>query len=82
MIFAWFTVFAILVRSSMTLYSIPSNAMVAELTDDYDERTSLVSWRFMFGWVGGLAFTQVAYRVFFAAREGMPDGRLALASRH
>jgi Na+/melibiose symporter-like transporter len=75
-LFAWFTVFAILVRSSMTLYSIPSNSMVAELTDHYDERTSLVSWRFMFGWAGGLTFTQIAYRGFFVAQEGMPDGRL------
>jgi Na+/melibiose symporter-like transporter len=75
-LFAWFTVFAILVRSSMTLYSIPSNSMVAELTDDYDERTTLVSWRFMFGWAGGLTFTQIGYRAFFYAQEGMGDGRL------
>jgi len=79
-LFAWFTVFAILVRSSMTLYSIPSNSMVAELTDNYDERTSLVSWRFLFGWAGGLTFTQVAYRVFFATGDGMQDGRLNAAA--
>jgi len=75
-LFAWFTSFAILVRASMTLYSIPSNSMVAELTDNYDERTSLVSWRFMFGWAGGLAFAQLGYRGFFYAREGLGDGRL------
>jgi Na+/melibiose symporter-like transporter len=64
-LFVWFTVFAVLVRASMTLYSIPSNSMVAELTSSYDDRTSLVSWRFMFGWGGGLCMTQVAYRIFF-----------------
>lgn len=75
-LFVWLTTFAVLVRSAMTLYSIPSNAMVAELTPSYDERTSLVAWRFFFGWVGGIAMSQVAYRVFFAARPGLEDGRL------
>jgi Na+/melibiose symporter-like transporter len=75
-LFAWFTVFAVLVRSAMTLYSIPSNSMVAELTDDYDDRTALVGWRFLFGWLGGIAFAQVGYRFFFHARDGMADGRL------
>lgn len=75
-LFVWFTTFAVLVRSAMTLYSIPSNAMVAELTPIYDERTSLVSWRFFFGWAGGITIAQVGYRVFFASRPGLSDGRL------
>lgn len=75
-LFIWFTVFAILVRTSMTLYSIPSNSMVAEVTRSYDERTSLVSWRFFFGWAGGLTISQIGYRVFFASRPGLADGRL------
>ncbi len=75
-LFLWFTSFAVLVRSAMTLYSIPSNALVAELTPNYDERTSLVSWRFFFGWVGGLGFAQAGYRIFFASRPGFADGRL------
>jgi GPH family glycoside/pentoside/hexuronide:cation symporter len=75
-LFVWFTTFAVLVRSAMTLYSIPSNSMVAELTANYDERTSLVSWRFFFGWAGGLTIMQVGYRLFFAATPGLADGRL------
>jgi len=75
-LFAWFATFAILVRTSMTFYSIPSNAMVAELTPSYDERTSLVSWRFFFGWAGGITIAQVGYRIFFASRPGFSDGRL------
>jgi GPH family glycoside/pentoside/hexuronide:cation symporter len=35
-----------------------------------------VSWRFFFGWAGGLTIMQVGYRVFFAATPGLPDGRL------
>jgi len=79
-LFAWFTTFAVLVRTAMTFYSIPSNSMVAELTPSYDERTSLVSWRFFFGWVGGITIGQVGYRLFFDARPGFEDGRLDAAA--
>jgi Na+/melibiose symporter-like transporter len=34
--------------------------MVAELTPNYDERTSLVSYRFLFGWIGGGTITLLA----------------------
>ncbi len=74
-LFIWLTVFAIGVRASMTLYSIPSGSMVAELTSDYDERTSLVSWRFMFGWIGGLTASQIGYLYYFPNVDGV-DGRL------
>ena len=79
-LFLWFTSFAVIVRVAMTLYSIPSNAMVAELTPDYDERTSLVSWRFFFGWAGGITIAQIGYRIFFAAKPGFEDGRLDAAA--
>ena len=39
-IFLWLTSFAVLVRVSMTLYSIPSNSMVAEMTPHYDDPMS------------------------------------------
>jgi len=71
-LFAWLTVFAVLVRVSMALYAIPSNAMVAELTPRYDERTALVSYRFLFGWIGGGTVTLLAYLWFLA-----PSGRFA-----
>ena len=55
---------AVLVRQFITLYEIPSTAIVAELTDDYDERTRLLSLRYMFGWFGGLAIAFLMWRVF------------------
>src|SRR5580698_4028319 len=36
-------------RFCITLYEIPSSALVAELSDDYDSRTRLVSWRYLLG---------------------------------
>ena len=47
-LFAWLTVFAVGVRVSMTFYAIPSASMIPELTTHYDERTTLVSFRFFF----------------------------------
>jgi Na+/melibiose symporter-like transporter len=75
-LFAWLTFFAVCVRASMTLYQIPSSSMVPELTDHYDERTSLVSYRFLFGWLGGLSVAQLGYLHFFAPSESFADGRL------
>ena len=37
----------------ITMFEIPNSALVAEMTDDYDERTSILSYRFFFGWAGG-----------------------------
>ena len=75
-LFVWLTVFAVGVRASMTLYSIPSNSMVAELTPVYDERTSLVAFRFLFGWMGGLGVSMLAYQVFFAPSPAFQVGQL------
>ncbi|MDJ0785313.1 MAG: MFS transporter [Myxococcota bacterium] len=75
-LFLWLATFAVGVRVAMTLFMIPSSAMVAELTEDYDERTTLVSWRFLFGWIGGLSFSFIGYQVFLAPSEGFADGRL------
>ena len=77
---AWLLVFAVGVRISMTLYMLPSNAMVPELTSDYDERTELVAWRYLFGWLGAIGISLVGYLWFFASRGGV-DGRLE-ASRY
>lgn len=74
-LFLWLTAFAVLVRVSMTLYSIPSNSMIAEMTTHYDERTSLVSYRFFFGWAGGITMYQLALRVFLAETPEFGDGR-------
>ena len=74
-LFVWLAVFAVGVRASMTLYAIPSASMVPEMTSHYDERTTLFSYRFLFGWVGGLTASVLGYQVFFR-KVGDVDGRL------
>jgi glycoside/pentoside/hexuronide:cation symporter, GPH family len=55
---------------------VPSVAIVPELTADYDERTIVMRYRFLFGWGGGLLILLLAYGVFFGGEKGLvdPDG--------
>jgi Na+/melibiose symporter-like transporter len=52
-LFPYIVTIAILVRTLITVYEIPSSSLVAEMSDDYDERTSMLSYRYFFGWTGG-----------------------------
>ena len=63
-LFAYFVAVAVLVRIFIAFYEIPSASLVPELTDHYDERTSILGFRFFFGWWGGLTMAVLAY-VFF-----------------
>lgn len=65
-LFFYLTVMSILVRTFVTVYEIPSTALVSELTDNYDQRTSMLSYRYFFGWWGGLTMAALAYGVFLA----------------
>lgn len=74
-LFAWMLTFAVGVRFSMTFYVVPSNSLVPEMTPVYDERTSILSFRALFGWLGGIAMAQLGFLYFFAETE-LGDGRL------
>ena len=64
---AWLVGFAIVVRTLVSMCEVPSVALVPELTGDYDERTAVMRYRFLFGWAGGLVIMIMAYAVFFRA---------------
>ncbi len=66
-LFVYLTVASVLVRFFITLYEIPSSAIVAELTDDYDERTRMLGYRYMMGWYGGLFMAVLNWGVFMVA---------------
>ena len=66
-LFPYLLMITIVVRISYTFYEVPSSALVAELTDDYDERTSFLSFRYVFGWTGGVAIA--AYTLTFLLVE-------------
>ncbi|HUY26983.1 MAG TPA: MFS transporter [Candidatus Binataceae bacterium] len=62
--FAYLITLLVSVRLLVSLYEIPSSALAPELTLDYDERTSLLSYRFFFGMIGGTAMAMLAFQVF------------------
>jgi len=63
-LFVYLLVTAVVVRTLITFYEIPSTALGAELSENYDQRTSLFGYRFFFGWWGGLTMTVLALSVF------------------
>lgn len=67
---------AVLVRTCVTFYEVPSTSMVAELTDDYDQRTSLLSFRYFFGWWGGLVMAVITYGLLLVPTETISNGQL------
>lgn len=67
---------AILVRSALALNEVPSLAMLPELTRDYHERTDVVRYRSLFGWLGGLTLLALAYSVFLAPTPEQHAGLL------
>ncbi|MXP08599.1 sugar transporter [Altererythrobacter halimionae] len=70
---------AVSVRLLLSCCEVPQLALVPELTGDYDERTTLFRWRFLFGWLGGLLMMVLAYTVFMPGADGLlrPDGYAA-----
>ena len=81
-LFVYLLVTAILVRGFIALYEIPSSALVAELTQGYDQRTSYLSWRYFFGWMGGLTMSVAAFGVFLREGNGAVAGTLVPANYH
>jgi len=75
-LFAYFVVVSVMVRVFISVYEIPSAALVPELTDQYDERTTILSYRYFFGWWGGLAMSVLAYAVFLQPDATHPTGVL------
>jgi len=66
-LFIYLIVVAVVVRTFITFYEIPSSALVPELTSDYDERTSFIGYRVFLGWYGALVMLTLAYLVFMGA---------------
>jgi GPH family glycoside/pentoside/hexuronide:cation symporter len=75
-LFVYLLAMAILVRSLITLYEIPSTALGAELTESYDARTTLFGFRYVFGWWGGLTMTVLALGVLLRPDAAHPIGQL------
>ncbi|MBY0521540.1 MAG: MFS transporter [Sphingomonas sp.] len=65
---------AMIVRLALSAFEIPSAAMGPELSADYDERTRLFSYRYLFAWGGGLATLALSYAIFLVPDAAHPIG--------
>jgi Na+/melibiose symporter-like transporter len=72
----WVFFTATLTRVSISAFEINSQAMTAELTNDYSERTRLFSLRYWFLYIGQYGFSATALLVFFVATPEFPRGQL------
>jgi Na+/melibiose symporter-like transporter len=75
-LFPYILAMAILIRVLITFFEVPSSALSAELTSQYDERTSLFSYRYFFGWAGGTIMATIALAVFLVPTETISNGLL------
>lgn len=74
-IFAWMLIVCLLLRTFLTLFTIPYLALGAELSEDYHERSSIAGLRTLFGWFVAIALAAVAWGAIFKS-DGVTDGRL------
>jgi glycoside/pentoside/hexuronide:cation symporter, GPH family len=70
LILGWLLFVAIFTRAAIATNEVPSLAMAPEMTPDYHERTSVLRYRYLFGWAGGLMMLMLAYGVFLPVMSG------------
>ena len=75
--FWYLLVLAVTIRVFISFYEIPSTALAPELTDHYDERSTLLSHRSYWGWTGGNAMSVFMFSVLFPmfATKAIPNGQ-------
>ncbi len=68
---------AVIIRTAITFFETPSVALAPDLTPDYDERTSLYSLRYFFGWMGGNVMSVMMFFFLFPlyVTDTITDGR-------
>lgn len=74
-LFAWLLMFAVLTRVAMTLYHVPHIALGAELTEDFEERTTVVAFRQFFSTFGQLSAFIIGFTLFFYQSPDLPRGQ-------
>lgn len=70
-LFAWVTVLSIGLRVAMSLFLLPYNAVGAEISDDYAERSSIAMWRWAFAMIGALVAVVLGFGVFLGGEGGL-----------
>ena len=72
----YLAVVSVLVRTAISCYEVPSAALAPELTADYHERTSVLGYRYLFGWLGSMVMLVLTFMVLLAPTSRYPIGQL------
>jgi Na+/melibiose symporter-like transporter len=72
----WLLVFTLLARTAMTAYSVPHLSLGAELSGDYDDRTSIVAIRSFMGLGGGIVAGLLGLGYFMRSTPEYANGQL------
>jgi len=75
-LFFYLLFMSIAVRLSLTFFEVPSNALVPELTQDYDERTRLLNYRWSFYFFSANGLTVLLYGFWLVDSPDLPNGLL------
>ena len=75
-LFIWLTLTAVAARVAITFFQVPWLAMLAELSDDYSERTTITTIRFAISWLGVAAFMFGVWGYVFPSSETHTPGHL------
>lgn len=65
------------VRTMISFFETPSSALAPELTDSYDQRSTLFSYRLYFAWTGGNAMSVLMFALIFPmfVTAAIPNGQ-------
>ena len=74
-LFTWLFVFATLTRGGMALFHVPHIALGAELSDHFEERTSIVGIRQFLSTFGGLLAIGIGFGVYFKSTAEHAQGQ-------
>ena len=64
-LFAWLLAFTIGLRLSLTMHTVPFNALLPELAPDYDDRTRLMNYSVSAAWFFGTLISVAMYASVF-----------------
>lgn len=76
LLFGYLLAMILVTRLAISFYEIPSSALAPELAPDYHDRTTLLSYRWLFGTVGAAFASILGYGVFLRGTKEQPMGQL------
>lgn len=75
-LFLWFLIASLLARLASSVFLVPYYALGAELSADYNQRTSIASIRAVCGLVGAVAAASLSFVIFFPEISSGQDPKL------